>query len=151
MLSPKFNEGAQLSANNAVEIPLPDDDPKAMDTLCKVLHFQRESMTEQPSPTDLLTLARLADKYNCTGAIRDTAKQWIEDFRQAPVASDTKSWINMLATAFYFQHARAWDVLCKDVILKSVGSITPIEGDHPEVMHKLFGKTSHERKSAGGI
>ncbi|USW55680.1 Putative SKP1/BTB/POZ domain superfamily protein [Septoria linicola] len=61
MLGPQFLEGFPLAASAHVEIPLPEDDPKAMELLCQALH-SRASVAELIEHALLLKIARLTDK-----------------------------------------------------------------------------------------
>lgn len=40
MLGPKFREGQALADDSRIDIPLPEDDPGAMESICNVLPFR---------------------------------------------------------------------------------------------------------------
>jgi hypothetical protein len=78
MFRPNFKEGqGDRSAQDPKEVAMVDDDLAAMTTLCRLLHHQRslpEDLHDQgslePHARELLKLAVLADKYDCTGSIQ---------------------------------------------------------------------------------
>ena len=82
MLSRRFSEGSKLAAasavvgTTAVEIPLPDDDPKAMSLLCLILHFRYDDIPAILALDEVLNVTILADKYACTKAIGPVVRIW---------------------------------------------------------------------------
>ncbi|KAK3652909.1 hypothetical protein LTR56_004857 [Elasticomyces elasticus] len=69
MLGPHFLEGqVQRSPENPQNIHLPEDDPEAMVTLSKLVHFDTPHQSAL-GPGSLRKVAVLADKYDCTHAI----------------------------------------------------------------------------------
>ncbi|GIZ45836.1 hypothetical protein CKM354_000898700 [Cercospora kikuchii] len=89
MLGPNFREGQQLRSNGntePVEIPLPDDDPKAMTLMCRLLHC-RDAPAEDERLVDnfkMLPAALAFDKYQVVGPlhwqIRGVLSHWLFDF-----------------------------------------------------------------------
>ncbi|KAI5360718.1 Putative BTB/POZ domain-containing protein [Septoria linicola] len=80
MLGPDWLEGQQL-ANISPATPgalsLPGDDPKAMQVLCFILHAQNDQLPSRPDSTNLLGLAKAADKYDCAQAVKFHAEAWL--------------------------------------------------------------------------
>ncbi|KAK5692388.1 hypothetical protein LTR97_010696 [Elasticomyces elasticus] len=69
MLGPHFLEGqVQRSPENPQHIHLPEDDPEAMVTLSKLVHFDTPD-DSTVGPRSLRKVAVVADKYDCTQAI----------------------------------------------------------------------------------
>ncbi|KAK5129705.1 hypothetical protein LTR08_002949 [Meristemomyces frigidus] len=79
MFSKRFKEGNQLAASSKIEVPLPDDDPENMQILCHVIHMQHAAASPPTSPQQILRLAEMCDKYDCTKAITASAGEWIAD------------------------------------------------------------------------
>ncbi len=79
MFSPRFTESSGLSAAAPKEIPLPEDDAKAMTVLCKVIHHKVEDGDEPATTLELLEVVVLADKYDCTKL--HSLKLWTRDLR----------------------------------------------------------------------
>ena len=77
LLSPRFKEGSELAANFTAEIPLPDDEGYAMHALCQVLHLRNKSFSDSMPYDELLKIANLADKYDCTEAVMHAAELWM--------------------------------------------------------------------------
>jgi hypothetical protein len=76
MLGDKFLEGQhERSALHPKRIDLPNDDPEAMVSLCKMIHFHTEDseiLNGLPSlqlSVRLLNVAILMDKYDCIDAL----------------------------------------------------------------------------------
>ena len=51
------------------QLDFPDDDPSAMETLVRLLHYDKTVTPQSLFPNQLLNLRLLADKYNLTRAI----------------------------------------------------------------------------------
>ena len=65
MFSLSFPEGFALQDNVLLRIPLLDDDPRAMEALCKLLHHQPQDDSVGHTDEFLENLAIAADKYDC--------------------------------------------------------------------------------------
>lgn len=60
------------------KLPLPDDNAGALITLCKILHHLYSSTDSDSIDIPLLKLMMdLADKYDCTNALRYPASIWL--------------------------------------------------------------------------
>ena len=80
LLGPNFKEGqASNPTGKTKEINLPEDDPEAMRSICMVLHYLGDKLDSTPPSELLLSIAALADKYDCVGAIRAHAKLWVSN------------------------------------------------------------------------
>ena len=80
MLSQRFAEGQTLRADNLsqpVQVKLPEDDSKGMKLLCFVLHQRNDLLPSQVDPSHLAAFATMADKYQCVGAVKFTAKHYL--------------------------------------------------------------------------
>ena len=78
MLSPAWQEGQVLLETKSLELPLEDDDPDAMEIICRVIHHSNEPETEHPTPEMVLQLAVVADKYNLTTALKFASTCWLD-------------------------------------------------------------------------
>jgi hypothetical protein len=65
-----FAEGQNLSPTSPREVPLPEDNPVHMTTVCKLLHMQTSDVPERLAVADLADFALLCDKYDCTNGVR---------------------------------------------------------------------------------
>ncbi|EMD87308.1 hypothetical protein COCC4DRAFT_59179 [Bipolaris maydis ATCC 48331] len=65
LLGPNFREGQDLNTSSPREIPLPDDDPYAMTTICATMYHDFSNIPRSLT-TDLVpSIMRHGDKYNC--------------------------------------------------------------------------------------
>lgn len=64
MFGPLFQEGQQLDVNQPKSVPLPDDDADAMEILCRIIHLQNDSVTDDMDEDEVLAVAKLVDKYS---------------------------------------------------------------------------------------
>ncbi|KAL9118396.1 MAG: hypothetical protein Q9187_005057, partial [Circinaria calcarea] len=71
MFSLNFIEGSVPPLDNELRhIPLPEDDPEAMEALCNLLHHQSQSVSTNRIDVFLERLAITADKYDCAPSLR---------------------------------------------------------------------------------
>jgi len=64
ILGPSYSEGANLSSLAPKDIPLPNDDAKALEIIFNVIHYRMEAMDDPLDPSVVLRVAITADKYN---------------------------------------------------------------------------------------
>jgi len=76
MLSNRFKEGNQLAFSSVVEIPLPDDDPDSMQTMCNIIHMRHHAVPALLSPEHIVKLAECCDKYDCATATKPSIEAW---------------------------------------------------------------------------
>ena len=85
MLSPRFAEGKALEdsagmAKSLTAIDLPDDDPRAMGFICRLLHFKEDA--DRPTsyqPFTMMRLAEICDKYDMSRALSPWTNVWMYD------------------------------------------------------------------------
>jgi hypothetical protein len=75
MFGPNFIEGQQVRRGERPSIEL-EDDPKAMQTLLRILHHKLADVPLYMAPKPLMDLAILADKYNCLETFRPWSMAW---------------------------------------------------------------------------
>ena len=136
LLSPHFIEGSQLATQAAVEIPLPEDDPKAMSIICMVLHFRNNDVPNSLELEELLCITKLADKYDCIEALKHVARTWV---RIDATNCDQEDLSILLMVAFYFGDKESCRSIGTTLVVKSGREIESPEGDYPNGLEKLFG------------
>ncbi|KAK5734975.1 hypothetical protein LTR17_008464 [Elasticomyces elasticus] len=106
LLGPNFKEGNTLAECATVVIPLPEDDPKDMQTLCQILHLRYDQISDTPSANEIHTLAILCDKYGCARAVRPCVELWV--LNGLPLASlqDQAAWMNAALLLRYLDLGR---------------------------------------------
>ena len=64
------------STSQPANLPLTEDDPDAMETLCKMLHFRYDFTTMRNTDDDSLTaFALICNKYDCCRAVAPFSRQ----------------------------------------------------------------------------
>lgn len=132
MFKPQFQEGITLASTNTVEIPLPDDDPDAMESVCNVFHLRNKEAqimdngAGHMSARQLLTIAMLCDKYQCQVAVAAAATCWLPSC-DIEKSSDLHMLIN---AASLFRIDTAFRELGKLVIEGPVRHIDVEEEEH---------------------
>ena len=83
MLSSKFREGNTIrSSQQPLVVPLPEDDPDAMEVLLNSLHFTTSRHDVELKDDLLLEVVKLADKYACTSAVQGNCRLWLESLSE---------------------------------------------------------------------
>ncbi|KXH60792.1 hypothetical protein CNYM01_04328 [Colletotrichum nymphaeae SA-01] len=106
-----YSEDAVVS--DPPRLSLPDDDPKAMDIMCHIIHGNGLSAEMREIPPNLiLTVAGLAAKYDCTLALTAAAEYWLspeimDTIAQSGVVHPEKK--DLLLAAYWFRHGRAFE------------------------------------------
>ena len=83
MFSPKFREGSTArSAQNPLQLPLPDDNPDALTVLFHTLHFSSKRTFSSLGADLQLQIAQLADKYQCIASISGESGRWLRSLSE---------------------------------------------------------------------
>ncbi|KAF6809720.1 btb poz-like protein, partial [Colletotrichum sojae] len=66
-------------------IALPDDDPSAMETICRIVHCRtlEDECVWDMTPSEILKVAVLVDKYDCRGAVALAVGYWFAEEKMA--------------------------------------------------------------------
>ncbi|KAK8214275.1 hypothetical protein IWZ01DRAFT_234081 [Phyllosticta capitalensis] len=99
MFGPHFSEGQNLSCEHPKELPLPDDDPRAMKILCCILHHCYD-VTKTPRIADLSSLAVTVDKYLCKSAVQSCYIVWLNSALAQADVLDFRQLVELLAIAY---------------------------------------------------
>lgn len=78
MLGPKFREGQALAGDSRIDIPLPEDDPRAMESICNVLHFRSVQVPQKLDIDGLVQVTQHSDKYDVSIVMRTFIHAWVE-------------------------------------------------------------------------
>lgn len=124
MLRPIFAEGKQLSAKGAVEISLPEDDAAAMIIICNILHLRHKEIPQKPPVDQIYQVAVLADKYNCSAALKTTVAHWFDSRQARMFASET---VIAFASACILRQREAHRRLGEQLIMDHRHSDGPIK------------------------
>ncbi|KAK4087605.1 hypothetical protein Purlil1_7936 [Purpureocillium lilacinum] len=87
MFRPEFAEGHALylnqGSNEPIEIELPEDDPLALGTLCKLVHCTVDAGRYPGSGKKLLGVAKAADKYDLITRLAFPSNQWFCELKRS--------------------------------------------------------------------
>ncbi|MCJ1441771.1 MAG: hypothetical protein MMC23_002263 [Stictis urceolatum] len=76
LLSPHFEEGSTLASTGRVDLPLPEDDPRAMLSLLGVIHNRFQHVPDTLDSDELIDVAILVDKYELHDATHLQTEKW---------------------------------------------------------------------------
>lgn len=151
MLAPRFKEGRELADSLTVEIPLPDDDSKAMQSLCHILHKRYDvydAVPDEPTLEEIVCLASTADKYGCAEAVNRFADRWIWCVVHGagePTASHAIHGDGihgqLMTAACLLRDENSLQTLAIDLVMKSKIPVTQISKSSSRLQEKLLGTT----------
>ncbi len=87
MLNSTFIEGTVPTDGSTRNISLLEDEPRAVTTLCNVLHHQSQYVRVEIFK-DFDQLALLCDKYDCARALKPWTTLWLQKWRGVAIGED---------------------------------------------------------------
>jgi hypothetical protein len=78
MLGPAWKEGQNLSQESPPEVELAEDDGKAFDIMCSVLHRRNDVIPSDMQASVLLSVAVAVNKYDLNVALRHVMTLWMD-------------------------------------------------------------------------
>lgn len=132
----RFGEGVALqdaTASEPVRISLPEDDPAAMDTICRIIHgktLDSESPRIIDAPaSEILAVAIAADKYDCAPALALAVEHWLKPEKMEELAK----WghvcpkrRDLLMAAYWFKHEKSFEIASRALVAEVAGSFQPL-------------------------
>ncbi|KAK3724141.1 hypothetical protein LTR37_001263 [Vermiconidia calcicola] len=146
MLSERFKEGSELTANGAVEIPLSVDEAEGMTVMCDVLHFRNDQVPEILAPPLLEDIAKLVDKYDCVEAMRHAARTWLQTLLLDQESKGQPPSPKILTAAYYFQDARMINESSEKLVKFANHDLKDANSDHPHDLEKLQDALQQQRE-----
>ncbi|KDN65053.1 hypothetical protein CSUB01_07437 [Colletotrichum sublineola] len=141
----RFGEGIALrdaTPSNPARVSLPDDDPAAMETICRVIHSRALDAAAavgasrpgilDASPGEVLAVAVLADKYDCAPAMALAAEHWLRPEAMEDVARSghiCPRRRDLLIAAYWFKHERGFEAGSRRLLAEVSGSFRPLAED----------------------
>ena len=116
----QFKEARDLASRDAVgpplEIPLADDDPKALAVILRVVHLQHKWVPVSLGEDRLYQVAILCDKYDMSQALGTYLDKWFKPYlgEQGEVLKSADKWLFM---AYAFALPTLFTSCSKKVIL----------------------------------
>ena len=138
MLNSQWTEGQSLQKSNTAapaQIKLPDDNSESMAVLCAALHQRNDLIEHSLTADEMYNVSLLADKYDCTTALKHTATSWFNSFSDQQIH---KAPVLMALAAYRFDHAEAFGRITN--VLVKTSSLSAFKNmDGPTPVHGLAG------------
>lgn len=129
MFGPDFEEGQNLSSSNPVVVPLCDDDPDAMEIVCKFIHFKHYDVPTELESKRVFQIAKIIDKYFMHEALKFAVKSWL----QVEKAQDFSSLSSMLKATMLLKQPAAYTKVTKALVMGRTEPYTAIlDGENPD-------------------
>lgn len=122
MFQPDFKEGRQLREIGSATIPLPEDDAHALEIVLDVIHGCNKKVPDILSPSDLLQVAVIIDKYQCHESLALAIRIW---FNSTDFTHTTDTWLVAL-TALILRRERNFASATSLLIFHHAGSFTDL-------------------------
>lgn len=119
MLGPHYREGANLSSDCPKVIPLPEDDPEAMEIIFNIIHFRLDAVRDQFEPEDVLCLAIATDKYDLAQALRLSTRDWLQQCNSTQ--NPKESW-KLVKASYLLLNDRAFEANTRGLLYHHGGS-----------------------------
>lgn len=114
MFGPHFTEGQSLSSADPRIVPLPEDDSDAMATICCVIHYRRDLITDVPDIDKICNIALSADKYEFTVALQPFFQIWMRNIGEV---KQIKALLKATVAAYIFDDAAIFADVTKFLIM----------------------------------
>ena len=131
MLSREFKEGVTLQKQGLLELPLPDDDPKALLILLNIIHGHVWDVSRQINLQMLTKIAILVDKYEFHESIALFSEIWIEKLEATLPTSFTNDAIQWLCISCVFGRTLEFKKMTYFAIWQSVCNVSGLTGQYP--------------------
>jgi len=115
LLSPRYAEGTTLATESTLQLPLPDDNGKAMAIICQIGHLSND-LPQNLEPSTAVEVAALCDKYDCTATIKTVVARWIDLYRDEDSPEVN---VQLLAAAALIKYATKVQSLAIKLVLHS--------------------------------
>ncbi|KAH6845568.1 hypothetical protein B0I37DRAFT_188465 [Chaetomium sp. MPI-CAGE-AT-0009] len=107
MLYGSFAEGKAQQEGCDWEIPLPEDRPEGLRTLCVVVHSKFDELPLEITHDELRYLTVLADKYDMTSSLKPFWRNWVKD-PDSVADSDAGELLDYLSVYYNLGHGRGF-------------------------------------------
>jgi len=122
MFRPEWRTSDDITTQaGLVAIPLPEDDPTALQLICAVIQHQNHTIPHILPVDTVLSLAVTADKYDCSRALRFASETWLHSDRNA-----INDLFILAAAAYLLENATAFRNITKKMILLHNGPFAAV-------------------------
>lgn len=125
-------------SETTTELVLPEDHPYALIVICKLVHFCCNDVPESVDVDILIEVATLADKYECTGAVRLIARQWMRTLADKTVDRNAVPFDKLSLAAFLLRDPSYFEEMGTNLLLHTTSHERP-EG-LPSAMQKYLSR-----------
>lgn len=133
MFGPNFREGQLQTNSGPREIPLPEDDPFAMQIICNVAHSR--SVPDTMPSAHLIAIACAADKYDAVALLHFASSRWcslaIERIQRTFRLKDA---CNMMVAAYVLKDSQTFRKTTEEIIFQYNQSFRGIESFLGDIM-----------------
>lgn len=133
-----------VCVDNPKTIPLPGDDPKAVEFFCRLVHLQLNTVPREPKVEELETLAVFCDKYQATESMLFCCTLWVN---QLALNATSQTLSRLLPIADLLDLPHCFAKVSNLLILQHEGSFRDLPGlqDNPLLRRDFAGERScHE-------
>jgi hypothetical protein len=78
LFGPNFAEGQNLSSSDPKEVRMPDDNARAVETICNIIHLRNDAVPLRLAPEEVFEIAVAADKFDCVSAVKLASIFWLK-------------------------------------------------------------------------
>lgn len=126
MFKPPWLESTKLAENriSPPELVLPEDDFRAMNVICCIIHHRNDLVPSDISASDILQVAIVADKYDMLTALKYATAEWLKK-RPKPKTAEAEAILfmgHLLAAAFLFHEPEHFLRLSLEMLFNFSGS-----------------------------
>lgn len=140
MFRPPWLESTKLSENriSPPELALPEDDFRAMNVICCIIHHRNDLVPSEISASDILQVAIVADKYDMLTALKYAAGAWLKMRPDAgtPEAESILFMGNLLAAAYLFRDPEQFQAIALRLMFDYFGTYREV-ARNPRIVEVL--------------
>jgi hypothetical protein len=125
MFGPHWSEGQKLSTEAPKEVPLPEDDPDAMQIICNFLHHRSKLVSGNVTSKEVLQLAILVDKYDLKDTLTFPSLQWL----RPRLSGEMMESGYFLAAAYLFDNNDAFIIYTRTLVLENFATYLALMKD----------------------
>ncbi|KAK3293822.1 uncharacterized protein B0H64DRAFT_173440 [Chaetomium fimeti] len=134
MLGPNFEEGQQLAKTGSAEIALPEDNVEAIEIIFNVIHGRNDKVRETLSPRELLQVAIVSDKYDCSVSLAFAIRVWLSPRG----GSDPEELWALAMAAYLFREREAFEKATSALVFNHGESYINLSRKHEAVMNPII-------------
>ncbi|KAF4856344.1 hypothetical protein CGCSCA4_v001098 [Colletotrichum siamense] len=113
--------------DSPAHVTLPEDDPEAIETICRVLHSRIDDAVCDLSDDEVLRVSVAADKYDCTAAMGLAVRHWLRADKLEAIKNAARDGCigfrrgDMLLAAYWFKCEPVFEELTRLLVTSTVG------------------------------